>query len=409
MDSSRSIRSCPICKRQLKKEEFHELTSEVCSICQNKPKLPILTTSGSLFCWACHNKTQCDQGLEPSQIIPIYGTEDETEDVADPAVPPRPVLQPDDSATTVVESRGSDQSTHVIQIDESEDIINSEVSPKVMLSSCVCIGQIMLMLQTIAMLHLTLWIWDGDDAHKAMSGASFIGGLLAIIGITAATWMKPQPAENQKKIWAAAVACIFLNGVISVSIGLNTGSGQEEQKILHALKLFPEYHEWAALTFCYALMFSSIFFAFPILFIIYKQSPLEDFRTAHLFWSSAAQMILGLTIQLSSALAIYIINGHLPPSWWYFTLGGNLLTLTSLTFLVMSVSCKCKTLSILSSLVYLITAGVMIFKFCIFAMDVDIDNIPVDGSLEAHSVELFGHLICGAAHLSVMFGRWKLF
>jgi hypothetical protein len=60
-------------------------------------------------------------------------------------------------------------------------------------------------------------------------------------------------------------------------------------------------------------------------------------------------------------------------------------------------------------LVYLITAGVMIFKFCIFAMDVDIDNIPVDGSLEAHSVELFGHLICGAAHLSVMFGRWKLF
>jgi hypothetical protein len=137
----------------------------------------------------------------------------------------------------------------------------------------------------------------------------------------------------------------------------------------------------------------------------------NNFRHHHLFRSCTALMTIGLTIQLSSALTIYIIDGHLPPNWWYLTLGGNLLTLTSLTFLVMSVFCKCKTLSILSSLVYLITAGVMIFKFCIFAMDVDVDIeiIPMDGSLEAHSVELFGHLICGVAHLSVMFGRWKLF
>jgi hypothetical protein len=266
MACSHSIRSCPICKRQLKKEDFRELTSEVCSICQSKPKFPILTTSGSLSCWACHYKTQCDQGLEPSQVIPIYGTEEETEDVADPAVPPRPVLQPDDSATTVVESRsrGSDQS--IVQIDESEDIV-------------------------------------------------------------------------------------------------------------------------------------------PIL------SMPNNFRHHHLFRCCTALMIIGLTIQLSSALTIYIIAGHLPPNWWYLTLGGNLLTLTSLTFLVMSVFCKCKTLSILSSLVYLITAGVMIFKFVIFAMDVDVDieNIPMDGMLEANTVELFGHLICGTAHLSVMFGRWKLF
>ena len=85
MDISHSNRSCPICKCQLKKEEFHELTSEVCSICQNKPKLPVLTTSGSLSCWACHYKTLCDQ------VIPIYGTEDGSEEKADPAVPPRPV------------------------------------------------------------------------------------------------------------------------------------------------------------------------------------------------------------------------------------------------------------------------------------------------------------------------------
>ena len=404
MDSSRSIRSCPICKRQLKKEEFHELTSEVCSICQNKPKLPILTTSGSLFCWACHNKTQCDQGLDPSQIIPIYGTEDETEDVADPAVPPRPVLQP---VQTVVEtrSRGSDQSTHVVQIDESEDIfINIDVFHKVIISSFVCIGQILLCLKMIAMLHLTLWIWDQDDAHKAMEGFSFIGGLLAIIAITAATWMKPQPA-NQEKMFALG-ACVVLDILVSLAIGFKTATGDKK---LEALQLFPEYTEFSRLLFCYASLFSPIFILIPIYFI--HLSPQEDFRKAHLFWSATTQCTLGFLIQISSALWIHIIDGHLPPNWWYHTLGGNLLTMTSLSFLVMSVFCKCKTLSIFSSLVYLITAGVMIFKFCIFAMDVDvdIDNIPVDGSLAAHSIELSGHLICGVAHLSVMFGSWKLF
>jgi len=114
MASNHSIRSCPIFKCQLKKEEFQELTSGVYSICQNTAKFPVLTTSGSLSC-----KTQCDQGLETSQVIPIYRTEDESEGEADQAVPPRPVLQPDDN---------SGSSTHVIQIDEdgSSSAISSE-------------------------------------------------------------------------------------------------------------------------------------------------------------------------------------------------------------------------------------------------------------------------------------------
>ena len=399
MACSHSIRSCPICKRQLKKEDFRELTSEVCSICQSKPKFPILTTSGSLSCWACHYKTQCDQGLEPSQIIPIYGTEEETEDAADPAVPPRPVLQPGDSATTVVESRSrdSDQSTHVVQIDETEDIANNEVFQKVA-SSFACISQILLCLRMIAMLHLTLWVWDQDNAHKAVEGSSFIGGLLAIIAITAITWMKPKPAEKKMN---AFVACFFFEYIISF---LNGFWIMWTDKKVRNLELFPEYHNWAEKTFFFASVLACFVLPTPIL-------SMANFRHHHLFRSCTAQMIIGWVIQLSSALSIYIIDGHLPPNWWYFTLGGNLLTLISLTFLVMSVFCKRKTLSILSSLVYLITAGVMIFKFVIFAMDVDVDieNIPMDGMLEANTVELFGHLICGTAHLSVMFGRWKLF
>ena len=85
--SGESSQRCPICKRQLKKEEFQELTSGVCSICQMKPKLPVLTQSGSLSCWACVYKAEC------TPVIPIYGTDTESEGNPDPAVPPRPILQ----------------------------------------------------------------------------------------------------------------------------------------------------------------------------------------------------------------------------------------------------------------------------------------------------------------------------
>ncbi len=208
--SSRSTRSCPICKRQLKKEEFQELTSGVCSICQNKPKFP-----GSLSCWACHCKTQCDQGLETSQAIPIYRTESVEE--ADQAIPPRPVLQPDDN---------SGSSTHVIQIDEddSSSSTSSENNRffdtiKLILRS---IGGVIFIAILIAILGLLIfpmigvfflpWTTSSVDAHHAKCGFFFIGGLTSLISL-ALTWAESD--ENKLKIVKAAYALGTLISVIT--------------------------------------------------------------------------------------------------------------------------------------------------------------------------------------------------
>jgi hypothetical protein len=380
MASRRSIRNCPICKRQLKKEEFHELTSGVCCICQNRAKFPVLTVSGSLSCWACHYKTQCDQGLPPSQVIPIYGTEDESEDEADPAVPPRPVLQPDENTTHIVHIDESDDSH--LHIDESDDS-NTEESPKVT-PVFVCLSQIFLVLQMIAVLHLTLWIWPKDDALYTVSGFTFIGCLLLLISITIGAWMKP--AGNM--VYAA-----FTLGLIIFLVTIVVSPKQDEVKAGN---------NWAIVcAFSFGINFGLVMLSLPSLF--------GDVRVPHLFRSAIIQMLLGLTIQALSALTFFLLNGPTSEFWWCFTLAGNVLTLISVAFFVIGVLSRTRFLSILSSLIYLIAAGVMIFKFSSFAMDVDMNNKPVDGILEANSVELFGHLISGAAHLSVMCGSWKLF
>jgi hypothetical protein len=387
MASRRSIRNCPICKRQLKKEEFHELTSGVCCICQNRAKFPVLTVSGSLSCWACHYKTQCDQGLPPSQVIPIYGTEDESEDEADPAIPPRPVLQPDENTTHVVHIDESDDS-HV-RIDESDDS-NTEESSKVTYG-CVCLSQIFLVLQMIAVLHLTLWIWPKDDVLYTLSGFTFIGCLLLLISITIGAWMKP--AGNMVYAAFTLGMTIFLVTMVVLPrldvVKMQTGKAGNNWTIVCGVSF--------VINFCLAIL------SLPSILSV------EDVRVPHLFWSANIQMLLGLTIQALSALTFCLLNGSVSQFWWYFTSAGNVLTLISVAFFVIGVLNRTRFLSILSSLIYLIAAGVMIFKFCSFAMDVDMDNKPVDGTLEANSVELFGYLICGAAHLSVMSGSWKLF
>ncbi len=331
--------------------------------------------SGSLSCWACHYKTQCDQGLPPSQVIPIYGTEDESEDEADPAIPPRPVLQPDENTTHVVHIDESDDS-HV-HINESDDS-NSEESA-IVASGCVCLSQIFLVFQMIAMLHLTLWIWPKDYALYTVIGLTFIGCLLLLISITIGAWMKP--AGNM--VYAAfplGLAAFFLTMVFLLRLDEVKASSN-----------------WAIV--CAASLV--INFCLSILGIL----SIEDVRVPHLFCSANIQMSIGLTIQLLSALTIYLLNGPVSQFWWYLTLAGNVLTLISVAFFVIGVLSRTRFLSILSSLIYLIAAGVMIFKFSSFAMDVDMNNKPVDGILEANSVELFGHLISGAA----LCGSWKLF
>jgi hypothetical protein len=190
MDSSYINKGCPICKRQLKKEEFQELTSEVCSICQRKPKLPVLTTSGSLSCWACYYKTHCDQ------IIPIYGTEDESEKKPDPAVLPRPVLPPDvlidvgsvminssrpiDVNPTMINSRPG-QSTH--HTDDSRRATSSIESIDII---CGFFGLIF----SIAVIGLMIFPMVGVfflpwlvDAHYVLIGFFVVGEVLSILTI----------------------------------------------------------------------------------------------------------------------------------------------------------------------------------------------------------------------------------
>jgi hypothetical protein len=171
MDISHSNRSCPVCKCQLKKEEFQELTSEVCSICQNKPKFPVLTTSGSLSCWACHyksNKTQCDQ------VIPIYGTEDESEEKADPAVPPRPVLQRDvviEVSTTMNNSRPV-----------GDNPTNYTIRDFMILIGCV--GLFAVMIFPMTSVFFLPWLLLTESAHYAICGCFVVGELLSIICFT---------------------------------------------------------------------------------------------------------------------------------------------------------------------------------------------------------------------------------
>jgi hypothetical protein len=173
MDSSYINKGCPICKRQLKKEEFQELTSEVCSICQRKPKLPVLTTSGSLSCWACYYKTHCDQ------IIPIYGTEDESEKKPDPAVLPRPVLPPDvliDVGSVMINSRPG-QSTHhrrATSSIESIDIIRGFFG---LIFSIAVIGLMIFLMVGVFFLP---WL---VDAHYVLIGFFVVGEVLSILTI----------------------------------------------------------------------------------------------------------------------------------------------------------------------------------------------------------------------------------
>jgi hypothetical protein len=221
MASNHSIRSCPIFKCQLKKEEFQELTSGVYSICQNTAKFPVLTTSGSLSC-----KTQCDQGLETSQVIPIYRTEDESEGEADPAVPPRPGLQPDDN---------SGSSTHVIQIDEddSSSATSSENNGffdtiKLILQS---IGVVIFVAILIAILGLLIvptfgvfflpWTTSTVAADDGKCVFFFLGGLTSLISLTLAlTWAESD--ENKLKIVKAAYAFGTLISVVTFFIIITT-------------------------------------------------------------------------------------------------------------------------------------------------------------------------------------------
>jgi hypothetical protein len=220
MASSCSIRSCPICKRQLKKEEFQELTSGVCSICQNTPKLPVLTTSGSLSCWACHYKTQCDQGLETSQVIPIYGTEDESEGEADPAVPPRPVLQPDDN---------SGSSTHVIQIDEdgSSSAISSESNRffdtiklifQVIGFIISFVGiSILVIIMTFPLIGVFFLPWTAStvEAHYAKCGFFFLGELICLTSVTVLPCALLPWAGSKEKKWKIVKVVYGLGKLIS--------------------------------------------------------------------------------------------------------------------------------------------------------------------------------------------------
>ena len=123
---SECSQSCPTCKRPLKSEEFQELTSGVCSICKMKPKLPILTSSGSLSCWECHYKT-----LAP--FTPIYGTDNESEENPDPAVPPRPILQP--GVALDVNSRPSER-THVVPMDDVSSYTSQRDTTNASISCC---------------------------------------------------------------------------------------------------------------------------------------------------------------------------------------------------------------------------------------------------------------------------------
>ena len=113
--AAESCQNCPTCKRRLKSEEFQELTSGVCCICKMKPKLPVLTSSGSLSCWACYlTSTACLYNT----FTPIYGTETESEENADSAVLPRPILQPDVAITTTANSTRPSERTHVVPMDD---------------------------------------------------------------------------------------------------------------------------------------------------------------------------------------------------------------------------------------------------------------------------------------------------
>jgi hypothetical protein len=182
--SQQSSQRCPTCKRQLKKEEFQELTSEVCSICQSKPKLPVLTKSGTLSCWACHRKTRCDQ------VIPIYGTDDEPVN-EDPAVPPRPVLQPNvivDVDTTTVNSRPfGGQATH--QIDDPSSASSSFECP----SFCDIIDFITRFISVVIIFGLMIfpmmgvffipWLAPSKAAHYTMCGFFFAGELISLLGL----------------------------------------------------------------------------------------------------------------------------------------------------------------------------------------------------------------------------------
>ena len=184
-DSQQSSQRCPTCKRQLKKEEFQELTSEVCSICQSKPKLPVLTKSGTLSCWACHRKTRCDQ------VIPIYGTDDEPVN-EDPAVPPRPVLQPDviiDVDTTTVNSRPfGGQATN--QIDDPSSASSSFEFPSFWYIMYLIIGFIGvviifgLMIFPMTGVFFISWLAPSKAAHYTMCGFFFAGELISLLGTT---------------------------------------------------------------------------------------------------------------------------------------------------------------------------------------------------------------------------------
>ena len=123
MASRRSNKRCPICQRQLKTEEFRELTSDLCNICHNKAQSPVLTKSGSLCCWPCYFKRQSVLGLPTHDVITIYGTEEETEEETDrdPAIPPRPVSAGEQKTSKVLEEEEDSEDEEDFGEEEEED------------------------------------------------------------------------------------------------------------------------------------------------------------------------------------------------------------------------------------------------------------------------------------------------
>ena len=350
MASHRSNRNCPICKHQLKKEEFQELTSGQC--------------------------------LQPSEVIPVFETEDE----ADPAIPPRPVLQPDVNSTTVPSrSDRSDQSSHVVRIhadtrsDESDETYRGKYGSLFYSLTLICS-----ILQMIALLHLTLWIWNKDFLLYVLIFFIFVLGFDSLWTILLAA-----PASKKlRKEFSGLSVLVSCTITILYWITWKVSEARNAEKTNWDLIMLLS----SVITGCLAI----------VSWIIHSN---EDVRGSRHSRTAIAQMTLGLTVQLFSDLTFYLVDAPLPQDWWIYTLVGNLLTLASLAFFIMSVTCKSRLLSSLSSLIYLSAAGIAIYKFCIFAMAVDRKNKPMDGSLEANTVELFGHLIFGAAHLSVFFGK----
>ena len=291
------------------------------------------------------------------------------------------VLHPD-----LIASESPDQSSHVVQVDADQP---DQKKAKRKGYDCGVI-QMILITQMLFTLHFTLSTWPNDDAHKIFSGFSFVGGFLLLICITAATWMNP--TGNTKKILAAAGLLVQTIFVGTTLIWMITDHKLIAANCPYALSVAC----FILLCFWNACLIGSM------------NLPSEDVRVPQLSRTAIAQMTYGLTMQLLYALTIYLLTVYLviaplPQNWWIFTLIGNLLTLASLAFFTMSVYFKSRLLSILSSLIYLSAASVMIYKFCTFAMAVDSEFRPTDVT------EMYCPLIYGAAHLSIMFGNWKLF